>query len=88
MLNPCRRTWPLLGMALRLVARSTNIHARLDAYYAYVHSKISYGIISWSASVNTDRTFRLQKSCARNVFGLHPRTTCEDLLTLPAIYIL
>lgn len=80
--------------ALRVISRTINIEAALSAYYAYVYSRIKYGVIFWGCSVESERIFKLQKSCLRSIFGLQSRDSCRNIfknynvLTLPAVYVL
>lgn len=79
--------------ALRTISREVHIEAAISAYYAYVGSRITYGIIFWGNSVEADRIFKLQKSCLRGVFGLGARDSCRPvfeehgILSLPALYV-
>lgn len=79
--------------ALRIVSQYVDVHASLSAYYAYVHSRLRYGIIFWGNSVEASRIFVLQKSCIRSIFHLKRNASCRDtfknfsILTLPGIYI-
>lgn len=79
--------------ALRTIANSVNCHTALTAYYAYIHSKIRYGIIFWGNSVEAPRIFKIQKSCLRAIFHMRKMDSCKKvfkeygILTVPAIYI-
>lgn len=79
--------------ALRTISNEVNEEAALSAYYAYVNSRIKYGIIFWGNSSEAPRIFRLQKSCLRSIFHLKRRETCSEIfkqkkiLTLPGLYI-
>lgn len=79
--------------ALRTISRSVSQEAAITSYYAYIQSRIRYGIIFWGNSVETDRIFRLQKACLRSIFHLKKRETCSGvfkerhILTLPCVYI-
>ena len=79
--------------ALRIVSNSVNEEAALTAYYSYVNSRITYGIIFWGNSADSPRIFRLQKSCIRSIFHLRKRESCRELfkekhiLTLPSLYV-
>lgn len=80
--------------ALRVITKSINRAAAIASYYAYVDSRIKYGIIFWGNSVEASRIFRLQKTCIRSIFHLKRTDTCSILfkenhiLTVPCLYIL
>lgn len=79
--------------ALRMMNVLINRQTALTAYYAHVHSRLSYGIIFWGRSSDFIRVFRLQKRCVRNVLGLRFTDSCKEyfiqmgILTLPCMYI-
>lgn len=62
-------------------------------YFAYFHAVISYNIIAWGSSPETQRLFLLQKRALRYMFGLSSHETCKpyftkyDILTIPSIFI-
>lgn len=66
----------------------------LSVYYALVYSKLSYNIIVWGQSVDTNRIFILQKRILRIIFDKGNRESCrtifrkENILTLTSIYLL
>lgn len=63
------------------------------AYFGYVQSILSYGIIFWGNSVNSVYAFRAQKRCVRALCGWSQRDSCKPLfmkfgiLPLPCLYI-
>lgn len=79
--------------ALRTISRSVSEEAAMTSYYAYIKSRITYGVVFWGNSVEADRIFRLQKACLRSIFHLKKTETCsvifkeKHILTLPCIYI-
>lgn len=79
--------------ALRIIAASISTSAALCAYFAYVHSRIRYGVIFWGVSVEAIRVFNVQKRCLRTIFNRRKTETCKDLfvengiLTLAGVYI-
>lgn len=78
---------------LRTLRNEISTKVALDAYYAYVHSRLSYGVLFWGNSVDAHRIFKQQKMCLRGIFGLRKRETCRDafrdngVLTLAELYI-
>lgn len=78
---------------LRTLRNEISTEVALDAYYAYVHSRLAYGVLFWGNSVDAERIFKLQKMCLRSIFGLRKRETCRGvfgenrILTLAEIYI-
>lgn len=65
----------------------------LSVYYALVYSNLSYNIIVWGQSVDTNRIFILQKRILRIIFDMGYRESCrtmfrkESILTLTSIYL-
>ena len=63
-------------------------------YYAHFHSVISYSIIAWGSSEESERVFKMQKRAVRHIVGVNQRIHCKpiftrlDILTLPSVYIL
>lgn len=66
----------------------------LSAYYAYAHSRLSYGIIMWGNSTDTPSLFIQQKKLIRILTNIEQTDSCKPyfqkhkILTLPCIYIL
>jgi hypothetical protein len=71
-------------------------------YYAYIHSRLTYGILLWGLSKHTKRLFILQKRAIRNLAlassdpctaGMYYKDSCKpyfikfSILTLPCIFI-
>lgn len=79
--------------ALRVIVTTIDTSAALTAYFAYVHSRIRYGVIFWGVSVDAVRVFITQKKCLRTIFNLRKTETCKrvfvekSILTLPCLYI-
>jgi hypothetical protein len=73
--------------AVRLMFHISNITTLKSIYFAYFHSVIKYGIISWGNSSNSGKIFTLQKKIIRIVVGARPRTQCRSLFTCPCQYI-
>lgn len=63
------------------------------AYYALVHSHLSYGILLWGGSSGINRAFVLQKRAIRAMTRRGMREHCRplftmlEILTLPCMYI-
>lgn len=80
--------------ALNILSKSVSVEAALMAYYAYVQSRLRYGLIFWGNSSDMHRILILQKRCLRNVFQMHYRESCRNvfinnrILTLVSMYIL
>lgn len=81
--------------ALRCLSKITTTHASLQAYYAYFHSRLLYGLALWGGSVELDKIFILQKRCVRILSGVKSnRVSCRDLFwklkihTVTALYII
>lgn len=67
--------------------------AGLSTYYGLVASRVSYGIIFWGRCSETERIFKIQKSCLRSIYNIQQRGSCRNIfkekgiLTVTAIYI-
>lgn len=80
--------------ALSILKRNTDYNTALSAYYAYAYSWLNYGIILWGESTDFLDLFIQQKKCIRILMNIDQRDSCrphfikQQILTLPAIYIL
>lgn len=80
--------------ALRTLSANADLETCLIAYYAYVYSRLRYGVIVWGNSVESDRVFVAQKRTIRSIFGMKVRESCKpvfkehNILTFYSIYIL
>ena len=65
-----------------------------NVYFAYVESRLRYGIIFWGGESKSIQIFQLQKKVIRLITGTHKRTSCRPIfrkfkiLTLTSLYIL
>jgi hypothetical protein len=79
--------------ALKRIRQTISTESALVAYYGYVSSVISYGLIIWGNSVDMERVFILQKKCIRAINNAWFLDSCKPLfikmkiLPLPSIYI-
>lgn len=79
--------------ALRSLKNSLGIPALMTAYYANIHSLISYGVVLWGQSSDVDRVLVLQKRAIRIIFDLPYLASCRELfrrhriLTVTSVYI-
>lgn len=68
-------------------------HALLNVYYSLVYSHLSYIVVLWGNSTNSNRIFIAQKRAVRLIYGIRSRDSCRPvfvenkLLTFPCIYI-
>lgn len=66
----------------------------MNVYYSLVFSHLSYNIMVWGNSTETDRVFIIQKRILRMIFNVSPRSSCRPvflenrILTLASIFIL
>lgn len=67
--------------ALRKLKPLMSGKALVQIYHAYFHSLLSYGIILWGNSADSDRVFIMQKRALRILAGVKPRHSCRDLFT-------
>jgi hypothetical protein len=79
--------------ALSILAETCSQKAVITAYYANIYSLLTYGVIYWGNSTDTQSTFVLQKKCLRIIFRMNNRQSLRNIfkdrgfLTLPCIYI-
>lgn len=79
--------------ALRRLTGLVTVDVLKTAYYALVHSHLSYGIILWGQSSELRRAFSVQKKAVRAMVSRGPREHCAPwfrqlrILTLPCLYI-
>ena len=65
-----------------------------QSYYAYVHSVMSYGIILWGSSTDSERILKMQKRAIRVLVKAGYRDSCREyfkklqILTSVSVYIL
>lgn len=66
----------------------------LNVYFAYIHARLTYGILVWGHSPASDRLFKLQRRAVRVIANLDYQADCRKsfqkfkILTLPSCYIL
>ena len=71
-----------------------DLHALKALYYANFNSLISYGVIFWGDSIDSNKIFVLQKRVLRSMLKLRYHEHCRDyfqlheILPLPCLYIL
>ena len=79
---------------LRNLRNAVSLDVAKTAYYALVHSHISYSILAWGNSPAAGYLFRLQRRAIRILGGLAYREDCRQafislsIMTLPSIYLL
>jgi hypothetical protein len=72
----------------------TNSRLIWNVYFAYVESRLRYGIIFWGGEKKSTQIFQLQKKVIRLITGTHKCTSCRPIfrkfkiLTLTSLYIL
>jgi hypothetical protein len=67
---------PYLLRHLRKVAGEQSVRA---AYFSYVHSHLTYGIIFWGAAPQASRIFKQQKRIVRALVGASYKATCRPI---------
>lgn len=81
------------SFALRIISDAVGVDAALSAYYAFIYSRIKYGIIFWGNSSDIGRILLLQKKCIRSIFRMKPTESCKNyfieqkILTITSIYV-
>lgn len=79
---------------LRRLAVTVTPKVVKSAYFAFVHSILSYSILAWGAAPEAAHMFGLQRRAVRIVTGLGYRDDCrnafiaQSILTIPSLYIL
>lgn len=79
---------------LRNLRRCVSANVLRTAYFAIIHSHLSYAILAWGHAAETNRIFGLQRRTVRIVTGLGYRDDCRNafvslgFLTVPCIYVL
>ena len=63
--------------ALRTLSGQADLQTCFLAYYAYVYSRLRYGIVIWGNSVEAN--FILQKRAVRSMFNMNVRETCKPV---------
>ena len=64
---------------LRILKPTLTLQNLKMIYFAYFHSIISYGIIFWENSANSDEIFKLQKRAIRIMTNSNKGTSCHEL---------
>lgn len=65
-----------------------------EIYYAYVHSIMSYGLLMWGNSTDSERVLKMQKRALRVLVGAKYKDSCREhfktqqILTSASLYIL
>lgn len=79
---------------LRKLKQNTQTNFILQAYYAYFHSYLTYGVLLWGNSKSSKQVFIWQKKAVRCITGISLRESCREhfkklkIITLPSVYIL
>nr|CAI5823723.1 unnamed protein product [Callosobruchus analis] len=79
---------------LRNLVNNVSVNILLNAYYAYVHSHLSYAILCWGHSPHASSVFSAQRRCIRTIVNLKQEDCCKHafrdlkILTFPSVYIL
>jgi len=79
---------------IRTLGPIISIENLLSIYFSYVHSVITYGIIFWGNSPNSNNIFKLQKRSIRIIMNASSRVSCREffkklnILPLHSQYIL
>ena len=78
---------------LRSLKRCLSIDMVLRSYYAFFHSKLSYGIMLWGNHTAAKRVLIMQKKAIRVIYNLKYREHCKPyfrlsgVMTVPAVYL-
>lgn len=78
---------------LRRLKSTVSQSTLITAYFGFIHSRLSYGILVWGHSCHTAKLFAIQRKCIRIIANLKFRDDCRSyfkslrIMTLPAVYI-
>lgn len=72
--------------ALRVILDYVGEDAALSSYYAYIHSRMRYGIIFWGNSCEISRILVLQKRCLRVLYRMKARESCKNVFISKRIF--
>lgn len=79
--------------ALFILSKFVSKHILKIVYFAYFHSKLSYGIEIWGNSIDSKKVFILQKKVIRMICDVKKTAHCKNLfqklevLPLPCLFI-
>ncbi|KAI5635039.1 reverse transcriptase (RNA-dependent DNA polymerase) domain-containing protein [Phthorimaea operculella] len=79
--------------ALRKLRPLVSSTVMRQVYFAHFHSLMSYGVLLWGASSDSERVFVLQKRALRILTGIDPKESCRTLfakhgiMTLHSLYL-
>lgn len=78
---------------LRTLRGCINHDMLLKSYYAFIHSRIQYGVVLWGNRTIANRVLVLQKRAIRIIYKLKNDAHCKPffklsgIMTVPALYI-
>lgn len=79
---------------LRKLKLNTQFKFLIQAYFAFFHSILNYGVLLWGNSTGSKQVFILQKKAVRCIMGIHKMESCRNhfknlkIMTLPCLFIL
>lgn len=79
---------------LRNLANNVSDGVLRTAYFAIIHSNISYAVLAWGHSAGAGRIFAMQRRAVRVLAGLGYRDCCRrayvslKIMTFPSLYIM
>jgi len=65
--------------AIRRIKPFMSLDVLRSTYFSYVHSIISYGIILWGNSSNSEEIFKIQKRIIRIIMNSSKNASCRQL---------
>ena len=65
---------------IRSLKQFLNLETLNKAYFSFVHSILSYGIIFWGISNYGKNIFKIQKRIIRIIINVDGRTSCRGLV--------
>ena len=69
--------------AIRSIKPFMSLTILKSTYYSYAHSIMSYGLIFWGNSTDSDDIFRIQKRIIKIITNSNRNASCRELLKKP-----
>ncbi|PSN52843.1 hypothetical protein C0J52_17930, partial [Blattella germanica] len=91
--NHCNNIVSKLGSLAFIFRNLRSVDQLITCYYAYVESKLRYGLCFWGRSASFSKVFIAQKRIIRYMAGLRHTESCKELfikmgiMPLPSLFI-
>src|SRR5215510_15867548 len=71
--------------AIRSIKLSMSLNVLRSTYFSYAHSIMSYGLIFWGNSTDSDDVFKIQKRIIRIIMNSNKNASCRELFKILSI---